>query len=427
MTASRRGAALLASTIVVAGMVLGAAGASAQEPVTIEWWNNADKSPRKDVWAWAAQQFEAANPNIKIDDVPIQNEAFITKIPLALNSDLPPDLYQSWGGGGLAEQVAAGKVMDLTDAVAPWIDTINPGAATIWQVDGRQYGIPYDLGVVGLWYNKELFSKAGIDAPPATWADLLADIGKLKAAGITPVTVGEKDTWTGAFWWEYIALRMCGSAKMLEAVKSNTFADQCFVDAGTKFQELLAAEPFQTGFLATPAQVGAGSASSMLANEQAAMELMGQWEPAVMQPLTPDGKGLAAEKLGWFPFPAIDGGAGSITEYIGGGDGFAVSAKAPPETIEFLKYFVSPEVAAKRATDAQGLPTTVGTESSVTDPNMKELLDNRAKATFVQLYLDQAFPAAVGQAVNQAVAGLFAAQLTPQQAVDSINAVAASS
>jgi raffinose/stachyose/melibiose transport system substrate-binding protein len=427
MTASRRIAALAASAVVIAATLVGAVGVTAQEPVTIEWWNNADKPPRKDVWAWAVEQFEAANPGITIDNVPMQNEDFQTKIPLALNSDSPPDLYQSWGGGGLAEQVAAGKVMDITDAVAPWIDTINPGAATIWQVDGRQYGIPYDLGVVGMWYNKDLLAKAGITEPPATWTELLAAIEALKAAGITPIAVGEGDPWTGAFWWEYIALRLCGSEKMLAAVKARSLADPCFVEAGTKMQELLAAEPFQEGFLATPAQVGAGSASALLANEKAAMELMGQWEPAVMVPLTDPAGGLPTEKLGWFPFPAIEGGAGVITDYIGGGDGFAVSASAPPETVEFLKYLVSPEVATKWATDVNGLPVTVGTESSVTDPNMAELLKNRANATFVQLYLDQAFPAAVGAAVNEAVQGLFAGQLTPQQAVDNINAVAATS
>jgi raffinose/stachyose/melibiose transport system substrate-binding protein len=357
----------------------------------------------------------------------MQNEDFQTKIPLALNSDSPPDLYQSWAGGVLAEQVAAGKVMDITDLVAPWIDTINPGAASVWQVDGRQYGIPYDLGVVGMWYNKDLFSQAGIEAPPATWADLLAAIGKLKDAGITPIAVGEGDPWTGAFWWEYLALRLCGPEKMLAAVKANVLDDQCFVDAGVKFQELLATEPFQDGFLATPAQTGADSASSILANERAAMELMGQWEPAVMVPLTDPAGGLPLEKLGWFPFPAVEGGAGAITDYIGGGDGFAVSASAPPETVELLKYLVSSDVATKWATDANGLPVTVGTEGAVTDPNMAELIQNRADATFVQLYLDQAFPAAVGAAVNEAVQGLFAGALTPEQVVENINAVAATS
>ena len=45
----------------------------------------------------------------------------------------------------------------------PWIKTIG-GAAAGWQVNGQQYGIPYNVGVVGFWYNKDLFTKAGITA-----------------------------------------------------------------------------------------------------------------------------------------------------------------------------------------------------------------------------------------------------------------------
>ena len=41
----------------------------------------------------------------------------------------------------------------------------EPGAASLYQIDGKQYGLPYSLGVVGLWYNKDLFTQAGITAP----------------------------------------------------------------------------------------------------------------------------------------------------------------------------------------------------------------------------------------------------------------------
>ena len=60
----------------------------------------------------------------------------------------------------------------------------------MYQVDGKQYGIPFDLGMVGFWYNKDLFAQAGITTPPATWDEFLADIDKLKDAGITPIAVG---------------------------------------------------------------------------------------------------------------------------------------------------------------------------------------------------------------------------------------------
>jgi len=381
----------------------------------ITWWHNANQDPGMSFWQKVADEYTAAHPNVTFKITPTQNEDFKTKLPLALNGSDPPDIFQSWGGGGLKQQVDAGKVQDLTAATSSWTSTIIPAALSPYQLDGKQYGIPYDLGLVGFWYNKDLFTKAGITAPPTTWDDFIADVAKLKSTGTAAIAVGEKDTWTGAFWWEYLALRECGKDKMATAVNTNSFSDPCFVKAGTDLKQLIDAKPYQEGFLATPAQTGATSSAGLLANGKAAMELQGQWEPGVMAPLTADGKGLA-DKLGWFPFPAVTGGTGAVTEDIGGYNGFALSKNAPPEAVDFLKYVASVDVLARWAvlTPPPGLPTTIGSETSVTDVNMKELLAQRAKATFVQLYLDQAFSQAVGAAINEAVAGEFAGALTPE-------------
>jgi multiple sugar transport system substrate-binding protein/raffinose/stachyose/melibiose transport system substrate-binding protein len=44
-----------------------------------------------------------------------------------------------------------------------------------------------------VFYNKTLFTKAGINAPPKTWSDFLTVCAKLKAAGITPIELGGGD------------------------------------------------------------------------------------------------------------------------------------------------------------------------------------------------------------------------------------------
>ena len=67
--------------------------------------------------------------------------------------------------------------------------------------------MPYNLGVVGFWYNKALFKQAGITAPPATWHELFSAITKLKAASIIPIAIGSKDRWPDAFYWDYFAVR----------------------------------------------------------------------------------------------------------------------------------------------------------------------------------------------------------------------------
>ena len=131
----------------------------------------------------------------------------------------------------------------------PWIGDLNEGAVSMYQVDDKQYGIPFDLGMVGFWYNKDLFEQAGITAPPATWDEFLEDVGMLQDAGITPLALGEGDKWPGMFWWAYLALRLGGADAMLQAGEDGSFDSETFVEAGTQLQRLIEMEPFQSGFL----------------------------------------------------------------------------------------------------------------------------------------------------------------------------------
>jgi len=110
-------------------------------------------------------------------------------MPIALKSNNPPDIYQQWGGGAEATQIQSGKLADLTQYVSGWIGTLGKAAAG-WQVNGKQYGVPYDQHVVGFWYRKDLFAKAGITTPPTTIPELESDNAKLKAHGIAPIGLG---------------------------------------------------------------------------------------------------------------------------------------------------------------------------------------------------------------------------------------------
>src|SRR4051794_26229321 len=92
-------AAVAASASVVVGSLGGSAAARPKADVKITWWHNATADPGKSFWQTVADEYHAAHPNVTVDVVPIQNEQFTTKIPAALQSDSPPDLYQQWGGG----------------------------------------------------------------------------------------------------------------------------------------------------------------------------------------------------------------------------------------------------------------------------------------------------------------------------------------
>jgi raffinose/stachyose/melibiose transport system substrate-binding protein len=390
--------------------------------VTVTWWHNSNTDPGKGYYEQVAKDFEASHPGVKVEINALQHEDMLTKLDAAFQAGDPPDIYMERGGGELADHVKAGLTKDLSDVAADTISKLG-GSVSGWQVGGKTYALPFSLGVVGFWYNKDLFTKAGITTPPATWDDFYTVVDKLKAANIEPVSVGAKDKWPAAHYWYYFSLRECSQQVLTDAVTSLQFTDPCFIKAGEDTQKLVAAKPFNRGFLSTPAQTGGTSASGLLASGKVAMELQGHWEPGVMQGLTADKKGLG-DKTGWFPFPAVSGGAGDPAAALGGGDAWAVSKDAPDAAVQLVQYLLSDKVQQGFAEHDMGLPTNPAAGSSVKDAALASLLTVRNGAPYVQLYFDTAFGAAVGGAMNDEIALMFAGKATPQDIVTKTQAAA---
>jgi raffinose/stachyose/melibiose transport system substrate-binding protein len=386
----------------------GSGNGSSSGTITLSWWNNATNQPLLGVYQAAIKGFEASHPNIKITNVPIQNELLQdTKIPLALEGNNPPNIYQQWGGGVLGQQVTSGKVDNITSDVSSWIGSIS--GASGWQANGQQYGVPVDLHVVGFWYRKDIFSKVGITVP-TTLTQLESDDTKLRAAGYAPIAVGSKDRWPDAFWWEYFALRDCPQATVNSAIKSQSFSASCFSTASTDLAAFLKTNPFQTGFLGTSSQQGAGSSAGMVASGKAAMELQGDWDPSVMEGVSTN-KNLSSE-LGWFPFPQTPGSAGSQTAVLGGGDGFSCTGtqQQAQACAEFLQYLDSAAVQAQIVgKGASGEPVLTSEASAITLPATQTAAAYFKTAAYTELYFDTALPTKPGQNLDTAIANYFSA------------------
>ena len=423
MARKTRGAAVLAA--LCAGVLLTTAACGGSDSsdnsssggkTTITWWHNSNNDPGKGYYEKVAADYEKAHPGVDIKISAMQHEDMLTKLDAAFQSGDAPDIYMERGGGELADHVEAGLTKDLSKDAADVISKLGGNVAG-WQVDGKTYALPFSMGVVGFWYNKSLFAKAGITDTPKTLDEWFTDVDKLKAAGITPVSVGAGDKWPAAHYWYYTALRQCSQDVLQKAVQSLDFSDQCFIKAGDTLKEIIGKKPFNAGFLSTPAQSGPTSASGLLATGKVAMELAGHWEPGVMQGLTEDKKGLG-DDTGWFPFPSVDGGAGDPAAQLGGGDAWGVSEKAPAEAVDFVKYLLSDEVQTGFAQNDMGLPTNPAATGAVKDPALAQLLQVRDSSPFIQLYFDTAFGTSVGNAMNDAIALLFAGKASSQDVVD---------
>ncbi|WP_250442826.1 ABC transporter substrate-binding protein [Actinotalea sp. C106] len=392
------------------------------EDVTLTWWHNSNAEPGQGYYEQVAADFEAENPGVTIEISALAHEDMLTRLNAAFQTGDTPDVYMERGGGELAAHVEAGLTKDISEGAADTVEKLG-GTVAAWQVDGQTYALPFSFGLVGFWYNEALFEQAGISEAPETMDDLYAAVDALEAADIEPIAVGAGDGWPAAHYWYYLALRHCSEDVINNAVAERDFSDPCFVAAGESLQELIEAEPFNTGFLATPAQEGPTSASGLLATGQVAMELAGHWEPGVMQGLTEDGEGLG-EDTGWFTFPAVEGGEGDQSAALGGGDAWAVSEGSPDVAVDFVEYLLSDEVQIGFAENDMGLPTNPAANDAVSDPALADLLAIRDEAPYVQLYFDTLFGENIGGAMNDEIVLLFSGSTTPQGIVDAMQAAA---
>ncbi|HZR41642.1 MAG TPA: extracellular solute-binding protein [Ktedonobacteraceae bacterium] len=416
-------AALSLSPLIAAcGSGPSTSGSGGSGNVTIQWWHIATNDPQKSAWQTLANQYMKAHPNVNIKITLIDNASYKPKLATTMQSGSPPDLFHSWGGGVLFKYAHAGLVKDLTsDLQGDWGDSITKAALDVYGDNGKYYGVPWDMGAVGFWYNKALFAKAGITQTPTTWTDFLQLIQKLKSAGITPIALGEGEKWPGHFYWAYLAVRLGGKDAFVKAYnRTGSFASQPFIDAGKYLQQLVALKPFQTGSLGATYN----DEQSQMGNGKAAMELQGQWAPSNDQNSATDKKG---PELGFFPFPMVEGGAGNPTDVFGGGGGYAIGKNAPPQTVDFLKFLTSAQSAEYLVKQKTGyLTPTKAAAGAITDPFQQEIVQLVAKAPYFQLYYDQYLPQEVGStAVLNATQGLFANTMTPQAAAQLVESAAA--
>lgn len=387
-------------------------------------WHNSTTGPGMDFWEQTVADFEKANPGVTIDIQSVQNEDLDGKLQTALNSGDAPDIFLQRGGGKMAAMVKAGQLKDLTDSITgAAADEIPDAAYSANSLDGKVYAMPVAVLPGGLFYSQDLFEQAGIAETPTTIDELTEATEALKEAGIAPVALGAKDAWPAAHWYYWFALRECSSDTLAQAADEMDFDDECWIRAGEDLQEFAATEPFNDGFLTTSAQQGAGSSAGLIANHQAAMELMGAWDPGVISSLTPDQKPLP--DLGWFPFPEIDGGDGEPGSMMGGVDGYSCSVDAPDACVDFLNFLGTSEVQTAYYKAFNAPPVNTVAQEAVTEPYLQSILEAYNAAPYATQWLDTVYGQNVGNALNVAVVDMLAGQGSPEDIVEAVQDAAA--
>lgn len=369
----------------------------------------------------AVAEFEAANPDIKVELPFLENEAFKAKLTTLLQSADAPDVFHSWGGGVFYEQAKAGVLRPVEGVVSAAANESigSAGVSAFTGPDGHQYGLARDVGEVVLWYNKALFEQAGVDpASMNTWDGFLAGVQTFKDAGITPLAIGAKDKWPAHFWWSKLVVRLAGKDGFEAAARGegDGFAGEDFVKAGEYFLQLAALEPWQPGFAAA----AYGDASGYFGDGKAAMHLMGDWDYGVMKDNSASKQGIPDDQLGILPFPTIEGGKGDPTDTLGGLSGYLFSRNASDAAVKWIEYFNSAEVQARFANANFYIPIAKGAADGMVNPFKVQVAQNIGNAHWHALFFDQALGPNVGGVVNDISAELAANAMSAEEAAELI-------
>ena len=154
--------------------------------------------PEQNWWQKVKQQVESSHPNIKVNLEPIVADegSYYTKIDLMLRSPrTAPDLIRE-DSFLISSDVTAGYLLPLDNYLNSWPDykaQWYPSMQSITTFNGYNYGVMDGTDVRLIWYNKDIFQRAGLPTnwQPNNWADILSAARTIKAKvpGVIPLNL----------------------------------------------------------------------------------------------------------------------------------------------------------------------------------------------------------------------------------------------
>ncbi|MFD0978119.1 ABC transporter substrate-binding protein [Tropicimonas aquimaris] len=348
-------------TVSVSAIAVIAGSAAFAQERTVKYYGDFDPAPLAAMQEVIAD-FEAANPDIKIEFQNFDHEGYKTSIRNFLTAEAP-DLANWYAGNRMAPFVNSGQFMDVSDV---WeehgLKESLASALPSMTIDGKQWGVPYTYYQWGIYYNKEAYAAAGVEVPE-TWDQFIENCAAFKEAGIDCVTTGTKALWPGAGIFDYLNMRTNGyEFHMALANGEVEWTDDRVKATFAEWAKLV--EP---GYITqNHAALDWQDAAALLVQGKAANYVMGNFAVAVFK----EG-GMTDETLGFLPFPTINPDvpraeeAPTDTVHIPSGASNVEDAK------KFLAYLAGPEAQTKINAAMGQLPINKDASVNEDDPFIK--------------------------------------------------------
>ena len=320
---------MISTGAVLAGSMLARpAIAQAKELTIISNIGNADQ--RAVLQRLADEYAKASGITVTINNM--DHEAHKTAIRSYLVVGAP-DVCFWFSGNRMKAFVKRGLFDDMSDLYEREGYKKVLGASTgALTVDDRQYGLPLGGLLWGMFYRKDVFEQKGWTAP-ATIEDLLALGEQAKSAGMVPVSMGTKEMWPAAGWFDHMNLRISGLEKHLALMDGKlAYTDASLKPVFDKWQELIRTDLF------TPNHTSSGweQAAAALAQKKAAMMDLGGFIKYGFPPEDVD-------KIAYAPFPVIDKAMPRYEDFSLNSVHIPKNGKNKENARDFLAYFYKPE------------------------------------------------------------------------------------
>ena len=306
--------------------------AKAGGKVKLEMWCIATESDsNRHSYEEAIKVVTAAHPEIEFTWEAFENQSYKTKIKAAVAADEMPDIFFTWSCAFIGDFVDAGRVYCLDDEYKNFSGELDVKMLGNTTFNGKHYGVPLTMNIVGLFANMDLLKQVGYTEVPGTYDDFIACCDKLIAKGIIPFGCAGKETWCVTEYLESVIEKSCG-AKTLDDIFMGraSWNNKDVANAVDTFQAMVTNGYFDPNGMAL-------SNDEVKANFMAgkyAFYMNGTWNCADF-----------AANAEFFPkvkvaeFPVIDGSKAKLGQLIGG----------PSDTLAVAQSSKNAAVAAKFA------------------------------------------------------------------------------
>jgi raffinose/stachyose/melibiose transport system substrate-binding protein len=282
--------------------------------------------------------YEGMHPNVRIDRTVVPQGNIRDQLRIAMGSGTEPNMFYTWPAAAVLTSYARqGKLLDLTEAANKygWFHKLPELEIKRCSHNGKLYAFPCEQDYLFAYYNKDMFRELRLSEPD-TYQEFLGLCEKIKNAGYTPITFGNRAKWPATNTLSYLLALVAGKERQEEVLFGDTpWANNDYVQACNVFMDWANKGYFPRGFNG----IDYGEANSLFTMGRAAMNITGSW-------IVSDMVEGATFDLGIFYLPPINPDLSKAT-MMGEGSQWSISASTPPEAqdvaVDFLAFLMSDE------------------------------------------------------------------------------------